>query len=158
MNVLIGLLFALEILVALLLGGVVMLQKPKDGGLNTAIGGGFEASLGAQAGSVLTKTTIILGVIFLLNTLVLSRLTAHRGSSVMEDVHTAPVHQTPPTAASTVPAATPAVPAAAPKAVPVPAAEPKAPAAPAAMPKAPAAPAVPAAAPKAAPAPSAPAK
>ncbi|MBO4287190.1 MAG: preprotein translocase subunit SecG, partial [Kiritimatiellae bacterium] len=99
MNVLIGLLFALEILVALLLGGVVMLQKPKDGGLNTAIGGGFEASLGAQAGSVLTKTTIILGVIFLLDTLVLSRLTAHRGASIMEDVRTAPVQQAQPAAA-----------------------------------------------------------
>lgn len=151
MNVLIGLLFALEILVALLLGGVVMLQKPKDGGLNTAIGGGFEASLGAQAGSVLTKTTIILGVIFLLNTLVLSRLTAHRGASIMEDVRTTPAHALPP--------ATPAVPSPAPatQAPAVPAVTPKAaPATPAAAPKA-AAPAAPVAAPKAA-VPAAPAK
>ena len=86
MNVLIGFLYVLEVVVCLLLGGIILLQKPKDGGLNAMLGGGMgEALFGAQVGNVLVKGTIILGTIFLLNTLVLSKLTSHVGSaSVME--------------------------------------------------------------------------
>ena len=73
----IGLLYVIEVLSCLLLAGVVMLQKPKEGGLGGAIGGGMmEAALGADAGNVLIRTTAILGAIFLLNTLVLARLTS----------------------------------------------------------------------------------
>ena len=67
MSILIGFLYVVEVVVCLLLGLVVMLQKPKEGGLGGAIGGGMlEASLGADAGSVLVKTTAILGAVFLL--------------------------------------------------------------------------------------------
>ena len=77
MSILIGFLYVVEVLVCLLLALVVMLQKPKEGGLGGAIGGGMlEASLGADAGNVLIKTTAVLGAIFLLNTLVLARLTS----------------------------------------------------------------------------------
>ena len=77
MNVFIGFLSVVEVLVCLLLALAVMLQKPKEGGLGGAIGGGMlEASLGADAGNVLIKTTAILGAVFLLNTLVLARLTS----------------------------------------------------------------------------------
>ena len=77
MNILIGFLYVVEVIVCLLLALVVMLQKPKEGGLGGAIGGGMlEASLGADAGNVLIKTTAILGAIFLANTLVLARLTS----------------------------------------------------------------------------------
>ena len=77
MSILIGCLYVIEVIVCLLLALVVMLQKPKEGGLGGAIGGGMlEASLGADAGNVLIKTTAILGAIFLLNTLVLARLTS----------------------------------------------------------------------------------
>lgn len=77
MNIFIGFLYVVEIVTCLLLVLVVMLQKPKEGGLGGAIGGGMlEASLGADAGNVLIKTTAILGAIFLLNTLVLARLTS----------------------------------------------------------------------------------
>jgi len=77
MSVLIGILYVVEVLVCLLLALVVMLQKPKEGGLGGAISGGMlEASLGADAGNVLIKTTAILGTVFLLNTLVLARLTS----------------------------------------------------------------------------------
>lgn len=77
MSIFIGVLYVVEVLVCLLLALVVMLQKPKEGGLGGAIGGGMlEASLGADAGNVLIKTTAILGAIFLANTLVLARLTS----------------------------------------------------------------------------------
>lgn len=77
MSILIGCLYVIEVVVCLLLALVVMLQKPKEGGLGGAIGGGMlEASLGADAGNVLIKTTAILGAIFLANTLVLARLTS----------------------------------------------------------------------------------
>jgi len=77
MSIFIGFLYVVEVVVCLLLALVVMLQKPKEGGLGGAIGGGMlEASLGADAGNVLIKTTAVLGAIFLLNTLVLARLTS----------------------------------------------------------------------------------
>ena len=77
MSILIGCLYVIEVMVCLLLALVVMLQKPKEGGLGGAIGGGMlEASLGADAGNVLIKTTAVLGAVFLLNTLVLARLTS----------------------------------------------------------------------------------
>ena len=113
MGILIGCMYVLEIIVCFLLGGVVMLQKPKDGGLNSAISGGMgEQLFGAQMGNVLTKTTVILGAIFLINSLALSRLTSHHSTSVMEGVKTpAPVaeQQALPTPAA--PAAVPAAPA-----------------------------------------------
>lgn len=91
MQILIGFLFALEILVCLLLAGVILLQKPRDGGLGVSFGGGMgEALFGAQMGNVLVNTTIILGAVFLLNTLILSRLTSHTSSSVMDGVRTSP--------------------------------------------------------------------
>ena len=77
MSILIGCLYVIEVVVCLMLALVVMLQKPKEGGLGGAIGGGMlEASLGADAGNVLIKTTAVLGAVFLLNTLVLARLTS----------------------------------------------------------------------------------
>ena len=138
MSILIGILYAVEVCVCLLLAGIVMLQKPKEGGLGGVIGGGMaEAAFGADAGSVLIKGTIILGTIFLLNTLVLARLTStvHK-KSVMQGVEVpAPTQQAPVMPAPEMPAApAPAAPAAAP-ALP---ATPEAPKAPAATPVAPA--------------------
>ena len=165
MNILIGFLYVLEVAVCLLLALVVMLQKPKEGGLGGVIGGGMaEAAFGADAGNVLIKVTVWLGAIFLVNTLVLARLTSTiHTKTLMNDVAApAPIQQQlPDLPAANIPAPAPApapvVPAPAAKpAVPVPAPAPVAkPAAPAA-PKAPAAPA-PAAKPAAPAAPKAPA-
>ena len=153
MSILVGFLYVIEVLVCLLLGLVVMLQKPKEGGLGGAIAGGMgEAVFGADASNVLIKATAWLGAIFLANTLLLARLTSTVSSSLMDGESDAPQAAqqqmppagdiTPPPAAPAAPAA-PTAPAAAPKA-PAPAA-PKAPTAPApapaAAPKAPAAPA-----------------
>ncbi len=156
MSILIGFLYVVEVLVCILLAMVVMLQKPKEGGLGGAFGGGMlEASLGADAGNVLIRTTAILGAIFLLNTLVLARLTSTVHSRSLMAREAEPAAETAPAlpAAPELPAV-PEVPAAAPQApaAPAPVAPAAAPAAPA-----PAAPAAPAPAAPAAPAPAAPA-
>ena len=141
MSILIGFLYVVEVVVCLMLALIVMLQKPKEGGLGGAFGGGaLEASLGADAGNVLIKTTAILGTIFLVNTLVLARLTSTKASgSVVADAK-APIQQAPlapelaPEAVPEAPAAVPAAPVA-PAPVEVPAAPVDAPA-PAAAPEA----------------------
>lgn len=97
MQALISFLYVIEVIVCLLLGAVVLLQKPKEGGLGVSFGAGTaEALFGAQTGNVLVKITIILGTIFLLNTIVLSRLTSSGADSVMEHVKTAPAAATQP--------------------------------------------------------------
>ena len=92
MSILIGFLYVLEVIVCFLLGGIILLQKPKDGGMNAMLGGGMgEAIFGAQVGNVLVKATIVLGTIFLLNTLVLSKLTSYTSkASMMEGVRSGP--------------------------------------------------------------------
>ena len=127
MSILIGFLYVVEVVVCLLLGLVVMLQKPKEGGLGGAIGGGMlEASLGADAGSVLVKTTAVLGAVFLLNTLVLARLTStvHSHSLMAREAEPTSAEQAP-----ALPMTAPELPAAPAPAAPAPA--PAAPAAPA---------------------------
>ena len=168
MSILIGFLYVVEVIVCLLLAFAVMLQKPKEGGLGGAIGGGMgEAVFGADASNVLIKVTIWLGAIFLANTLLLARLTSvGHSQSVMGDVSApkpaaeqpaAPVPAAPlptvedlpaptakPAAPAPAPVAKPAAPAPAPTAkpaapAPAPVAKPAAPApAPAAKPAAPA--------------------
>lgn len=82
MSILLCLLYIVEVAVALMLALVVMLQKPKEGGLGGAIGGGMlESALGADAGNVLIKATSILGAIFLANTLLLAVVLSHRNSN-----------------------------------------------------------------------------
>lgn len=155
MSILIGFLYVVEVVVCLLLALVVMLQKPKEGGLGGLAGGMGEAVFGANAGNVLIKVTAWLGAIFLINTLVLARFTSksdpHAGSVMAGEQ--APVQkEAVPQPLSLDPEAlkqTP-VPAAAPAAqppAPAPAAKPAAPAAPAKPAAVPAKPAAPAAVP-----------
>ena len=154
MGIIIALLYVVEVVVCVLLALIVMLQKPKEGGLGGAFGGGaLEASLGADAGNVLIKATAILGAVFLLNTLILAKLTStESSSSVVGNIKAAPVQEAAPQALPELPAApapAPAKPAAAPAAAPAkpapakPAAAPAkpAPAKPAPAPAKPAAPA-----------------
>ena len=145
MSILIGCLYVIEVVVCLLLALVVMLQKPKEGGLGGAIGGGMlESSLGADAGNVLIRTTAVLGAIFLINTLVLARLTSTvHSKSMMAHEEAAPAATEAPALPTTAPEL-PAAPAAKAPAAPAAPAAPvaKVPAAPAApAPKVPAAPA-----------------
>ena len=150
MNILISLLYVIEVVTCLLLVLVVMLQKPKEGGLGGVIGGGMgEAVFGADAGNVLIKVTIWLGAIFLVNTLVLARLTSTIHSKSLMANEAVPIQQPAmpempamPEAPAPAPAAAPAP--ATPAPAPAPAAKPAAPA-PAAKPAAPAPAAKPAA-------------
>ena len=153
MSILIGFLYVVEVVVCLLLALVVMLQKPKEGGLGGLAGGMGEAVFGANAGNVLIKVTAWLGAIFLINTLVLARFTSksdpHAGSvmageqaPVQKEAVPQPLSLDPETLKQTpAPAAAPAA------QPPAPAAKPAAPAAPAKPAAVPAKPAAPAAAP-----------
>ena len=168
MSILIGFLYVIEVLTCLLLALVVMLQKPKEGGLGGAIAGGMgEAVFGADASNVLIKVTIWLGAIFLANTLLLARLTSKVSNSVTDGIAEAPVEQQQPALpqggdVAPTPAPAPTTPAAPakPDAAPAKPAAPAAPAKPVAPAPAPAAPAKPVApaTPAPAPAPAAPAK
>jgi preprotein translocase subunit SecG len=71
------LLIILEAACSLALIGLILLQKSKSDGLGAAFGsGGSDSLLGARAGNVLTKATVVIGIIFLLVTLVLGYLFA----------------------------------------------------------------------------------
>lgn len=96
-------LMILEVLVCIMLIGVILLQRTKSQGAGgLAFGAGMgEQIFGTQAGNVLTRTTIILGVIFLVNTTALSVIySRHHGPrSVMDDIPvstTAPQSMAPP--------------------------------------------------------------
>lgn len=103
------LLIILEAACSLALIGLILLQKSKSEGLGMAFGsGGNDSLFGARAGNVLTKATVTIGIVFLVNTLVLGMMFAgSAGQSLMDRVEIEP----PPAAQMPfMPATTPAVP------------------------------------------------
>ena len=124
MHFLAVLLTIVEVVVCLLLIGLVLIQRSKGEGISSAIGGGVgEAIFGANVGNVVTRTTVVLGIVFLLNTicltLLLTKTRGHSTGSVMDELAkpvsraAAPAVPGPGTApAPVLPASTPAVPAA----------------------------------------------
>lgn len=90
------LLVTMEVVSALLLIGVVLIQKSKSQGAGLAFGSGMgETLFGGQISNVLTKITVIIAVVFLLNTVFLTLLTtreARRGNLVPVPVHTGEGH------------------------------------------------------------------
>ncbi len=104
LDIIIGVLVFIEVLVALLLIGIILMQQSKSGGGLGGMGGGVtETVFGAGAGNVLTRATVILASVFLGITLVLAIITGHRkqGSSIIERGGA-------PEAAAVVPASAPA--------------------------------------------------
>lgn len=86
------LLIILEAACSLALIGLILLQKSKDGGLGMAFGaGGNDSLFGARAGNVLTKATVVIGVVFLVNTLVLGMLFAGSAGESLMDKAAVPV-------------------------------------------------------------------
>ena len=86
MSVIRTLLIILEAACSLALIGLILLQKSKDGGLGLAFGaGGNDSLFGARAGNVLTKATVGIGVVFLVNTLILGMLFAGSASESLVD-------------------------------------------------------------------------
>lgn len=63
-----GLLTTIFVLVAIFLVLVILIQKPKGGGLSAAFGGGggSQAVFGAKTGDVLTMVTVVTFILFLL--------------------------------------------------------------------------------------------
>lgn len=87
-----AILLAVEGLSCLLLIGIILIQKSKGGGLGGAFGGGMgETLFGSRAGNVLTKGTIILGIIFMANTVVLAVMfSGRRETSLMQSLPMTP--------------------------------------------------------------------
>jgi preprotein translocase subunit SecG len=81
------LLVLIEAVVSLMLIGVILIQRTKSQGLGMALGGQMgEALFGARMGNVLTRATVILGIVFLVNTTLLAYLGAsNRRVSVTDD-------------------------------------------------------------------------
>lgn len=81
-------LIVFEAILSALLIAIIFMQKTKGGLGGTAFGGGAgEAIFGSRMGNVLTKATVVLGGIFLFNTILLTIMTARRGDhggSVMD--------------------------------------------------------------------------
>ena len=68
MSILIGFLYVIEVVVCLLLAGIVLLQKPKEGGLGGVVGGGMaeaacRAAWSADNAEVITRSSAGLIVI-----------------------------------------------------------------------------------------------
>ncbi len=80
MNIIITLLTVLDVLIALLIIALVLVQQSKSGGgLGTTFGGGGSDSLfGAHASTHLSRLTVIFATLFLVITLSLAIITAHR--------------------------------------------------------------------------------
>ena len=84
-------LIVVEIICCLLLVGLVLLQRSKSEGLGLAFGAQMGESLfGAQAGNVLVKVTIWLGIIFLVNTTVLAKIYSRDSTRSLMSEHSAP--------------------------------------------------------------------
>ena len=67
-----------QVLSAILLIVIILLQKSKDEGLGLAFGSAMGESLfGSRAGNVLTKITVILASVFLVCTFLLAIVTSH---------------------------------------------------------------------------------
>jgi len=80
------LLVVVESLVGLMLIGLILLQKSKNEGLGLAFGAGVGESLfGARAGNVLSRATVVLGIFFMANTLLLGILFAKKDHLVMDE-------------------------------------------------------------------------
>ncbi|MFZ4394467.1 MAG: preprotein translocase subunit SecG [Kiritimatiellia bacterium] len=98
MHFLTVLLTIVEVVVCLLIIGLVLIQRSKGEGLSAAISGGMgEAIFGANVGNVVTRTTVVLGIVFLVNTIGLTLLMTNarsRGTgSVMDDLAKPPVNR-----------------------------------------------------------------
>ncbi|MBM4149213.1 MAG: preprotein translocase subunit SecG [Lentisphaerae bacterium] len=110
MTVLRFMLLFIEVVSAFLLVGVILLQKSKQQGAGMMFGAGVGESLfGAQVGNVLTRTTVVLAVIFLVNTTALAYLGARRAAprSVTDGIRSTPTESARGPAAPSSPAGQP---------------------------------------------------
>jgi preprotein translocase subunit SecG len=95
MSILIGFLTAIHVIVALVLIGLVLMQKSSEQGIGAAFGGGVtETVFGGGTTTALVRMTIWCACILLATTLILAVLHSHRsggGESLMQKtMQTAP--------------------------------------------------------------------
>ncbi|MEM4248594.1 MAG: preprotein translocase subunit SecG, partial [Candidatus Nanoarchaeia archaeon] len=77
-DIIITVLTVLDVIIALLLIPLILVQQTKDGGFGSAFGGMGESVFGVHAASHLAKLTVIFASAFLVVTLALTVLTGHR--------------------------------------------------------------------------------
>ena len=84
-------LIILYVVVCISLVVIVLLQSGKGGGLTGIFGsgGGGQTIFGARTGDVMTKTTTVLAVCFMLFSLVLAILSGNRTSSLTKEIEAA---------------------------------------------------------------------
>jgi preprotein translocase subunit SecG len=118
MTILRALLFAVEAITSILLIGIILMQKAKGGGLGVAFGAGMSENLfGSRTGNVLTKGTVILAIVFMINTVALAILFARSHDRTLMEAEMAtpaapmPIQQPQTPAATPAPAPVPATPA-----------------------------------------------
>jgi protein translocase SecG subunit len=78
----------LEFITCVLLVSIILVQRSKSHGAGMAFGAGMgETFFGGQVGNVLTRGTVVLAAVFLVNTTILYVLSAHRQNrSIAESV------------------------------------------------------------------------
>ena len=127
MNVLLTIVLAVQLLSAVVMIGLILVQHGKGADMGAAFGGGSAGSLFGASGSAnfLSRTTAVLAVLFFVSTLMLAyfgnaRPAASSGGSVLERSVTVPAVPEAPNPAAQIPSgsAGPAVPAPAPAAPP----------------------------------------
>jgi len=80
-NLIIDALLTAYVIVCVLMGLVIMMQRSKQEGLGAAFGGGFTESVwGAQTSQVLVKATVWLAALFFILSISLARLYSHRAN------------------------------------------------------------------------------
>lgn len=78
--------YAMVVIIAILLIGLVLIQPSKSGGgLGSAFGGAGESVFGAQAMSHLSKLTIVLMSVFFVLTLALAIISGHKLNSKLSE-------------------------------------------------------------------------
>lgn len=78
MQTLIVLLTVADVMIALLLVALVLMQQSKEGAFGSPFGGVGESVFGAQATSHLAKMTVVFAAMFLVLTLLLAIIIGHR--------------------------------------------------------------------------------
>lgn len=84
----------LEVIISLLMIVVILMQRSKGQGVGAVFGGGgAEAIFGAHIGNVLTKVTIVLAIIFMVNTTFLAWLGSQTSTdnSIVNEINNMPV-------------------------------------------------------------------
>ncbi|MFT5240813.1 MAG: preprotein translocase subunit SecG [Candidatus Promineifilaceae bacterium] len=107
-NTLIYILLVLEVIVCFMLLAVILVQRSKSQGAGMAFGAGMgETMFGSQVGNILTRSTVILGITFLVITTALAYLTPKatgRGATdLAPDVNPVQQQQQPPPVSSALP-------------------------------------------------------